>query len=143
MAWVFNSTGGVTAGRSINVTTTTSAPCGARTKIRGHAGLWYLITAGSLAGYSVQEVPGSVYLRGTCLPVRYLPYRAGTLAQAVPTAVQPPPTTGAPLPTRAVDLAKGTTVMVDQRLTINAVQYLELADGPNTGWWVPSAAVQL
>jgi hypothetical protein len=33
--------------------------------------------------------------------------------------------------------------VIDQRLTINAVQYLELADGPNAGWWVASAAVRL
>ena len=58
--------------------------------------MWYLITAGSLAGRYVQELRGHVYLSGTCLPVRYLPYRAASVTAAVPTAVQPAPTPGSP-----------------------------------------------
>ncbi len=143
VGYVFSSTGQVTRSRSIAVTTVTSAPCTARTKIAGRAGLWYLISAGTLSGYYVQEVVGSTYVRGSCLPVRYLPYRNGTLTQDVATAVQPPAVPGGPLPTRQVNLVGHGPVLVGQRLTINAVEYLGIVAGPNAGWWVPAAAVQL
>ncbi len=142
--YAFNANGGVTASRSITVKagSMTSAPCDTRTRIINRPDqLWYRISVGSLAGYYVPEVPGFSYLRASVLPVQYLPYRTGALTQDVATAVQPPPTPTAPLPTRSVDLPKGTTVTVDQRLTVNAVPYLRMVGGADSGWWVPAAAV--
>ncbi len=135
--------GNVTASRTIVATSATSAPCTERTRLRGHPGVWYLISAGSLSGYYVQELPGHVFLRGTCLQVTYLPYRVGSLTSVVPTAIQPSPTPGAAHPTRAVGLPARATVTVDQRILIDAVPYLRIAIGTLAGWWVPAAQVEL
>ena len=140
-AYVFDSLGRVPASRLLSVATVTSAPCGTRTKIVNHAGMWYQITAGTLTGYWVQESPGWTFLRGKFISMPYLPYRTGTLTSAVATAVQPAPAAGQPLPSKPVALAKGTSVLVDQRALIDAVEYVELADPTNAGWWIPAAAV--
>ena len=58
-------------------------------------------------------------------------------------AVEAAPAAGQPLPTKPVALAKGSQVLVDQRALIDAVEYLELADPTNAGWWIPAAAVAL
>jgi len=142
--YAFDASGRVTASRSIVVQagSTTSAPCDARTRIINRPDqLWYRMTASTLATYHVPEVPDFSYLRASVLPVQYLPYRTGTLTKDVATAVQPPPTPTAPMPTRTVGLPKGTTVTVDQRLTVNAVPYQRMVGGADAGWWVPSAAV--
>ncbi len=140
-AYIFDSLGRVPASRLLPVATVTSAPCGTRTKIANRTGLWYQITAGTLTGYWVQESPGWTFLRGKFIPMPYLPYRTGTVTSAVATAVQPAPAPGQPLPTKPVALDKGSQVLVDQRALIDAVEYLELADPTNAGWWIPAAVV--
>lgn len=141
--FTIDATGRVTGSRTITLSSASSAPCSARTRLWGHSGMWYLITAGSLAGRYVQELRGHVYLSGTCLPVSYLPYRAASVTTAVPTAVQPAPTPGAPKPTKPVGLPARATVTVDQRVLIDAAPYLRIATGVDAGWWVPAASLAL
>jgi D-glucuronyl C5-epimerase C-terminus len=143
VGYTIDAAGGVTGSRTITLTSSSTAPCSARTRLKGHVGLWYLITAGSFAGRHVQEVPGHAYLTGTCLAVSYLPYRMGLLSTAVPTAIQPAPSPGAAKPTKAVALSAHASVTIDQRMLIDAVPYLRIATGTNALWWIPAASVAL
>lgn len=139
----FDVAGGVTGSRLIHPLRQTSAPSGARTRIRTHEGLWYQITAGSFAGYSVLERPAFTYQRGQYVALSYLPYRSGLLTRTVQVAIQPVDATSGRVLTKSVSLDTGSRVEIDMRSTINGAEHLRLAEGPDVGWWVPAEAVRL
>ncbi|MFI5101554.1 MAG: D-glucuronyl C5-epimerase family protein, partial [Actinomycetes bacterium] len=76
-AYVFDADGGVPASRLLVAPKLTSAPCSARTKIVNRTGIWYLISAGTAAGYYLPERRGSCTCAGPTCPCPTCPTARG------------------------------------------------------------------
>jgi hypothetical protein len=138
----FDAAGGVTAARIITATSATSAPTDSRTKVKGRAGIWYRIAAGSLSGYSVQEVPRYTWVRGQHNTMAYLPWRSAGLLVALGELVQPATTSSGVLTKKSVALAAGTRFEIDGRALLNGIEHVRIAEGLHVGWWLPATSVR-
>ena len=133
----FNASGAVAGSKTATLSRASSAPFGARQRIRNRGGLWYLITAGIWAGYWIQEVPTKSYAQGALAwvlaynPVRTVTFSAGTYTGYTFN------TAGAITSAKTWTLGKTSTAHADRLVVINGVQHLAITDGIWAGRYVP------
>ena len=130
----FDSRGRILARKSMTLTKRSNAPTVARGKVLGQTGIWYSISAGTLAGYQVREVPGRTYVLGMCASYRYrAPRPVRTTAAAVRAYAL---ASSGTLSSVVTTYPAGARVEVDARAVLNGVEYLKLASGPYVGRWM-------
>ena len=131
----------MTASRVFTARRATLAPASDRARIHGRPGLWYSITAGTLAGWWVQEAPGVRFLRGTHAVLTYPLPRRASVRRARPAAVIVPDSGIVDAVTTGYSV--GSRVSVDARAALNGVDHLRLADGPHKGRSIVSSSLTL
>ncbi len=137
----FNSGGGVLASKPLGISHSSSAPDTDRGKVIRHSGIWYQISAGTLAGYEVQEWPSHCYQVGMYAVLSYLVQRPGTVV-AKPGSVYNLSAAGL-VGSRLTSLKVGDAVDIQTRAVVNGVEFLLLATGVDAGWWVATSGVLL
>jgi len=111
----FDSSGRVTARKSVKLKRASSAPATQRTRILLHGSYWYRITSGSLANYWVTEVPRIRTMRGVVGRINYLVERT-------------------------VTLPGGTAAHASAYAWINGTPCVLISDGASAGRWAPLTA---
>ncbi|MBF9131705.1 hypothetical protein I0C86_22470 [Plantactinospora sp. S1510] len=130
----FDSAGTITASRKLTLERRSNAPSTARLKIMRNEGIWYQISAGTLAGYYLKEVPQHSYQVGEAASIGYRILRPATIATS-------------PLKAYTIDEAGNMTsevtnyqvgdpVNLNRRAVLNGVEHLRFADGDHAGKWV-------
>jgi len=137
----FDATGKIVARTTVRLARTSSAPADQRIRIKGRAGMWYHVTAGSLRGYDVQERVGSVVLRGSYQALTWAPARTGRLAAGAPVTGYAFAADGSVTGSRRITPATATSFGVSRTAEWNAVRHGLAADGPLAGLWVPLTSV--
>jgi len=142
-AYVFDKHGGLVRSKTISLTRLSSAPLDQRKKIYRRAGYYYEITAGSLKGMFLREVPGSQYLLGARTLIAYPTVR--TIALAAGAKVSAVATDGAGLIAHSGSLtyASVTRFTISGRGIVNGVDRVRIAEGRWKGWWLTTSQVTL
>ncbi|MFD0970258.1 D-glucuronyl C5-epimerase family protein [Plantactinospora endophytica] len=135
----FNSSGAVTASRTITVGRRSSAPSAARLKVRRQDGIWYQISAGSLAGYHLREIRQHSYQTGEAASMGYRILRPATIARAPLTAYTITP--AGSMTSVVTDFEVGDAVNLDRRAALNGVAHLRFADGDHAERWAGYTAI--
>jgi hypothetical protein len=135
----FNNVGTILARKTITLSRASSAPSVDRGKVMNHTGIWYSISAGSLAGYQVGEYRGVRYQVGTYALLGYKLFRNGTITQDTPVAYSID-SAGRMSGVRTV-YHIGDPVTVDARAVLNGVEHIRLAEGDYAGKWLAFGAV--
>ncbi len=138
----FNSAGTVLGSRPLGIAHTSSAPDSDRGKVMRNTGIWYQVSAGTLAGYKVREWPQHCYQVGRYSVLGYRIQRAGTVV-ANPGKVYQVSDTAGVTGSRPTGLTVGDPVSIQVRATVNGVEHFQLATGIDAGWYVGSATVRL
>jgi hypothetical protein len=139
--YCFSSSGAVVAQRSIALSQPTQLPVSNRRRVRGQPGYWFAVSGGDLAGYSIREIPGSIYFCGQVGTLTYLPGRGGALlgGEVVGTQFDE---CGNVTATLAATVPAAAATTIRQRATINGTPFVLLLGGDLNGYWVPQAALR-
>ncbi|AVT31933.1 hypothetical protein C6361_23440 [Plantactinospora sp. BC1] len=135
----FDSAGAVTASKTISLSRRSSAPSADRLKILRQEGIWYEITAGSLAGYYLEELRQHSYMTGEAAPMGYRILRPATVAQEPLTLYTI--TSGDSMSSLVSDYRLNDPINLDRRTVVNGVAHVRLADGDHAGWFAGYTAV--
>ncbi len=138
-AYRFAPDGTVLESRVVTFKARTLAPATDRARIRGRAGYWLAISRGMLAGWWVQEAPSQRFLAGTHAILVYPVPRTARMDANQPLAV----TVSARGTVTSVRTAykKGDEISVNARASLNGVEHLRLASGPQAQRWVRASIV--
>jgi hypothetical protein len=136
----FDSAGRVTARKLLTLNAASSAPSSERQKVWSQPGVWYRISAGTLAGYHVQENTPYRYQLGKYAGLGYLLHRPGTITTDKPKAYTV--TSAGSMTSVVTTYRAGAPVTVDIRAVLNGVHHVRLAEGPYAGRWLGLAAVK-
>lgn len=137
----FDKAGRVLASRGITLTRPSTAPTSTRARIRTRS-YYYLITAGSLSGYWVQEKAAAVYVRGLILSTTY-PYPRLAGFRAGPHTGWTMTTAGLRAGSRTVRLSRASYATFDRSGWIAGKPYVRVTNGSLAGRWVPTAGLTL
>lgn len=138
----FDSTGRVTASRTVTLTRASTAPADSRQRVRG-SGIHYRITAGSLAGYLVPEKYPSARMRGLYAGSNYPVSRTATLPAGTISGyrvAEPSGATSSPVTSR---LTRPTSAPFDRAWVVGGRMYVHITRGTFAGRWVPAAGLTL
>ncbi|MEU5725648.1 D-glucuronyl C5-epimerase family protein [Micromonospora sp. NPDC047738] len=135
----FDSAGNVTATRTISLSRRSNAPSAARLKVRRQDGIWYQISAGTLAGYHLKELRQHSYQVGEAAPMGYRILRPATVAVAPLTAYAID--AAGSMRSVVTDYQVGDRVNLDRQAVLNGVAHVRFADGRYPGWWAGYPAV--
>lgn len=138
----FDSEGQVLSTRAITVNGTSTAPASQRARVKGQQGYFYLITAGMLSGYWVQEKANAVSVPGLILSTAYPYPRLASFA--------PNPHTGWTLTAsglkaepRTITMSRSSSAEFDRSGWIDGAAYVHIIDGSLAGRWVPKSGLTL
>jgi hypothetical protein len=137
----FNGDGRVLSRKTISLSRRSNAPSTAREKVRRQTGMWYSISAGSLAGYRLREVRQHAYQMGTYAAMHYRVPRPCEVLEKFIKAYTIDNATGR-LTSEVTEYVTGDPITVDVRAAINGVEHVRLADGPYAGKWVGYSKVR-
>jgi hypothetical protein len=139
----FTSAGRVSARKTVRIARSSLTSTNRRARIKGQPGLWYLITAGSLSGFYVQEQPGRAYLRGKHVAYEYLPARRVVLAAGKRYDGFTFKKDGTVIDKASVKPTEATSVSAVEAAVWNGTEYLLAETGPLAERWIPRAALGL
>lgn len=130
----FDARGAIVARKTMTLTKRSNAPAAARGKVLNQAGIWYSISAGTLAGYQVRELPGRCYILGMCGHYRYRAPRPVRVAAAGVRAYAL--SSSGSLSSVVTTYPAGARVDVDARAVLNGAEYLRVVTEPYVGRWI-------
>ncbi|MEU4569606.1 D-glucuronyl C5-epimerase family protein [Micromonospora sp. NPDC023956] len=133
-AYKFSSTGSALGSRNLTLTRNSTAPCTERQRVSGRSGIWYAISAGTFAGYHLQETRGARYAIGVNAAMTYLVPRLGTVVPA--SLVSYSIDANGAMASAPTGLVAGDQAAFDMRAVLNGVEHLRLASGDHAGRWV-------
>lgn len=137
----FDSAGRVLARRGVTLNRASMAPASHRARIRTH-GYYYLITAGSLSGYWVQEKAAAVYVPGLILSTPYPFARVAVFAAGSHTGWTMT-TSLLRAGSRTIRLRSGSSASFDRSGWIDGASYVRIINGSLAGRWVPTRGLTL
>lgn len=139
----FNTVGAITASKSAIVTGVSAAPTSQRATVPNQGGNWFLITAGTLAGYWVQESAGTTLAAPPpAIPVEaYSPYRTVSF-QAGTYVGRKFNSSGAIIGSRVATVASTSSAPTTQKSAIpnQAGNWYFITAGTLSGYWVQESA---
>lgn len=137
----FDSAGRVLARRVLTLNRASMAPASHRARIKTH-GYYYLITAGSLSGYWVQEKAGAVHVPGLILSTSYPLARVAGFAPGSHTGWTMT-TSGLRSGSRTLRFSSGSSASFDRSGWIDGASYVRIISGRLAGRWVPTRGLTL
>jgi hypothetical protein len=132
----FTATGTVAGRRNLTLTRASTAPTNERIRIQGQPGFWYRITAGTLAGYHVQEQFAIVALQGRSVHYPNYPARQATMAANKTFTGFEFAGDGTVLSQVSVTTTAVTSFGAIASARWNSREYLLAATGPLAGRWI-------
>ena len=140
--YTFDSAGRQTAAKSITLARASSAPAATRQRIRSR-GIYYRITAGSLAGFWVQESYPAARLRGVYAGTDYHLARSAVFPAATVTGYRVNEATGATSSPLSRTFARASSAPFDRAWVVGGRPYVHITAGVYAGRWVPSGGLTL
>jgi len=141
MGYKFDSAGRVLASRGITLSRSSTAPASHRARVRTHS-YYYLITAGTLSGYWVQEKAAVVYAPGLILSTAYPYSRLATFAPGSHTGWTLT-TSGLRAGSRTIHLSHSSSASFNRSGWIDGASYVRIINGTLAGRWVPTIGLTL
>jgi len=138
LGYTFDAAGRPLTSRAITLRSRSSAPTSERARIKGRA-YYYLITAGSLKGYRVQE-RATVYRPGLILLTGYATSRLAVFAPGTHTGWSMT-SSGLRAGSRTISLARPSSASFDRSGWIDGASYVRIINGTLAGRWVPTAGL--
>jgi hypothetical protein len=140
LGYTFNAAGQPLTSRALTLNSTSKAPTSQRARIKGRA-YYYLITAGSLKGYRVQERP-TVYRPGLILATGYATSRPAVLAIGRQTGWTLT-AAGLRAGARTITVSQRTVVSFDRSGWIDGASYVRVTNGTLASRWVRTAGMTM
>ena len=137
----FNSNGTVASRKTVTLSAASAAPADRRMRIYGQPGYWYRITAGTFAGYYVQERYAVVALQGRSVTYQFYPARKATMTAGKAYTGYEFAGNGAVLSSQSVAPTADTSFGAVASAWWNAREYLLAGSGPLAGRWIHRAAL--
>lgn len=141
VGYTFDSDGRVLAARSITLSRSSAAPTSQRARVKTRP-YFYLITAGSLSGYWVQERTAIVSVPGLILSTAYPYARLAVFAPGHHTGWTLT-TSGLKAGSRTISLSRSSSASFDRSGWIDGASYVHIINGTLAGRWVPTSGLTL
>lgn len=141
VGYTYDKAGAVLATRSITLSKTSTAPSSQRARIKNRP-YFYLITAGSLRGYWVQERAGAVSARSLILSTAYPSTRLASFAPGRHTGWTLT-TSGLKAGSQSIGVVRTSTASFGRSGWIDGAPYVRITNGSLAGRWVPTNGLTL
>jgi hypothetical protein len=138
----FDSNGRVLATRVLTLARSSTAPASRRARIRNHPHYYFLISAGSLSGYWVQEKADAVYAPGSTLLTTYPYQRLVSFAPGRHTGWTMT-ATGMRAGSRTIRVSHTSDASFDRSDWIDGASYVRVSNGALAGRWVRTERLTL
>lgn len=130
------------ATKKVTFNSATQAPVSTRRRIQGR-GVYYRISAGSLAGWWVGEYYPKVFVRGEYCATDYLPQRTATFRAGTSVSCVKFGTNGAEGSTKTMKFTVESKAPFDRRAYVNGRSMVRITAGAFKGYWAPCSQIRM